>query len=986
MTFDIQATRDHLRKMDFRALFNELGWNNPKNPLPHDVFDAVLPYTRRQIAELGNVPIFEITPFDGKIPDAKLRKAIYEHILLDFHENLLIFLDLERTQSLWYWIKRELDGKKRYIREHLYVQGQPGDLSLGKLEAMTVDASELNETGDTSVVDVINKLKRAMDTERVTRRFFEAYKQEHERLMHYIRGIDDAYDQRWYASVLINRLMFIYFLQRKSFLDKGQTNYLQLKLKEREGKNEYYSVFLKTLFFEGFAKKERSAEANELLGHIRYLNGGLFLQHQIEQKWLDIRVLDEAFMSLFEFLDGYTWHLDDTPGGKDNDISPHVLGYIFEKYINQKSLGAYYTRPHFTEYLCERTISGYLLKEVNALPALPFSEEYRFETLDELLTNLDVRLCHELLFNILPYLSLLDPACGSGAFLVAALNMLIKIYRAITGQIPYLHDSTLDEWLTVAKNDHKSLNYYIKRKIVTENLYGVDIVDEAVEITKLRLFLALAASVSEPDELEPLPNIDFNIMHGNSLIGLLYVNEAAYNRRAQQLSLFEKSYAEVVAEKEVLIARYQAAPESGEDAQKLRSDIQSQRRSALQNLNELLLNNFNALKIKYEEATWNIDKNSPGKSKRRSLQIQDILTLHPFHWSFEFSKVMARGGFNIIITNPPWEVFKPQAKEFFSSRAKPKQISKNKTRIEDFREIRDMLLEDPKTLQAWLEYLSTFPTQSELFRSAPQYSHQISTFNNQRTGTDINLYKVFTEQCYNLLCSEGLCGIILPGGIYNDLGAKGLREMLIGQTKITGIFGFENRKRIFEDVDSRQKFVVLTFQKGGETQHFPAIFMRQDDNELERFPSQESLKMQVELVHRLSPNSLSIMEFNDMIDLLIVEKMNKHPLLGNKTEGAWKLELSSEFHMTGDSHLFENVQGSDSIPLYEGKMMHQFTCQLRSPRYWIDAHTGREELADQEVGRIEKDIRRLWAWRTTTRRSIHRSKIATAIYSFWEIS
>jgi hypothetical protein len=135
--------------------------------------------------------------------------------------------------------------------------------------------------------------------------------------------------------------------------------------------------------------------------------------------------------------------------------------------------------------------------------------------------------------------------------------------------------------------------------------------------------------------------------------------------------------------------------------------------------------------------------------------------------------------------------------------------------------------------------------------------------------------------------------------------------------------------------------------------------MRQDDNELEHFPSQESLKLLVELIHRLSPNSLSIMEFNNLIDILIVEKISKHPFLGDKTDDTWKLELSREFDMTNDSNLFEGVQGSTSLPLYEGKMMHQFTHQRRGPRYWIDAGTGRKELIDKEIGRIEKNIYKL---------------------------
>src|SRR5437763_1704556 len=119
--------------------------------------------------------------------------------------------------------------------------------------------------------------------ERVTKRFYEDFKREQERFLHDIQGIDDERDRRWYASVLLNRLMFIYFLQRKLFIDNGNVDYLQGKLAESRdrGTDRYYSEFLKLLFFEGFAKPEdeRSDAAKRLLGSVVYLNGGLFLLH-----------------------------------------------------------------------------------------------------------------------------------------------------------------------------------------------------------------------------------------------------------------------------------------------------------------------------------------------------------------------------------------------------------------------------------------------------------------------------------------------------------------------------------------------------------------------------------------------------------------------------------------------------------------------------------------------------------------------------------
>src|SRR5262249_37057094 len=160
--------------------------------------------------------------------------------------------------------------------------------------------------------------------------------------------------------------------------------------------------------------------------------------------------------------------------GKPDEINPDVLGYIFEKYINQKEFGAYYTRPEITEYLCEHTIHQLILDRMNAnaevdIPGLPPAR--RYDSLPDLLLDLDAPNCRRLLYDVLPKLSLLDPACGSGAFLVAALKTLVNVYSAVTGRIEYLSDPSLRRWLEDTRKDHRSLNYHIKRKIITENLF-----------------------------------------------------------------------------------------------------------------------------------------------------------------------------------------------------------------------------------------------------------------------------------------------------------------------------------------------------------------------------------------------------------------------------------------------------------------------------------------------------------------------------------
>ena len=179
--------------------------------------------------------------------------------------------------------------------------------------------------------------------------------------------------------------------------------------------------------------------------------------------------------------------------------------------------------------------------------------------------------------------------------------------------------------------------------------------------------------------------------------------------------------------------------------------------------------------------------------------------------------------------------------------------------------------------------------------------------------------------------------------------------MLFGETEITGLFGFENRKIIFEGVDSRFKFVVLSFRKGGETKSFPTAFMRHNVAELVEFPNKGALKMNVELVKKLSPDSLSVMEFKNETDIQIAEKMLKFPLLGEKFEDKWNLVLSNEFHMTNDSHLFKTEDGEGRLPLYEGKMIHQFTHTWGKPKYWIEKEIGRKAL----LGRNKEENQKL---------------------------
>lgn len=943
MTLNLASACDALQRLNYQKLYlNELGWNaSPDLKLPDiDVKEGF--YSFNPIAEMSGIFIIEVYPRfpSGKIPEVESRKKIALDLARIAPNHLLIFLNGTRTQSLWHSNGSANDCPS--LQEYVYTKNQAGERALGKLESMLFEfaAGDKHRSG---IYELANKLKNALNGASVTKRFYGDFNRLRNDFTEYVRGIDDERERRWYVSLLLNRLIFIYFLQRQAFLDGGELDYLQKKLlyvQKVYGPDQFYTIFLRLLFFEGFTKPRETwnEEARSLLGRIQYLNGELFSMHSIEQKWPDISIPDRAFTKLLELFSRYHWNLKDTPSGMENELRPHVLGSIFEKYINQKSFGAYYTPSEITEYLCERTIHEYILQKMNTYEVhTPAGEStcHRLTNLGDLLLNLDASQCRKLL-GLLPTIHILDPACGSGAFLVSALYTLVDIYSILISRIETLHDSYLTDWLTRLRSQRAGMNYSIRKRIIAENIFGVDLMEEAIEIAKLRLSLALISSVDTTEQLEPLPRNNFTISSGNALIGFLHLNSENLPRFSRANTYAQR----LIAEKKRLSAQYTGIRQGDEASHTMHITIYRQRQKASRELNNLLLEKFRELCIKYEEATWDESKQALGKTAQRELRIEDIVSLQPFHWGYEFAEIMdGCGGFDIIITNPPWEALKPQAKEFFSLHEHA--ITKKKMRLEDFEQAQSQLLQNEAMRKKWLAYRNTFPYQSAYFRVSSQYPNQISMVNGKKQGTDINLYKLFTEQCYNLLREDGLCGLVVPSGIYTDLGSKQLREMLFSSTRVTGLFCFENSKAIFEGVHRSFKFVVLTYQKGSQTTIFPAAFTRHEINELASFPQHGAQYLSMELIRQLSPSSLSLMELKNERDIAIARKAQQFPPLGEKHAGIWNVSFTRELDMTNDHHLFKTEPGPHRLPLYEGKMIHQFTRTLRLPRYWVEEKEGR---------------------------------------------
>ena len=772
MPVSIEELRPHLWDFDFTGLFVDgLGWNHYQAK-PLAVLVNGREYSLKPVAEKAGFAVFECAPDqDGAVPPYPVRRKIESQVAKSAFEHLVVFADEQQTTQVWQWVKREA-GKPAACREQQFHVGQGGDPLLQRLCQI---AFTLDEESGLKISTVASKVRKALDVEKVTKRFYERFRNELTSFGNFIDGITDQGDRNWYASLMLNRMMFVYFVQKQDFLD-GDPDYLRNRLsmvRSRSGGGrfqQFYRIFLLRLFHEGLGQPEaqRAPGLAALLGEVPFLNGGLFDVHDLERDNPDISIPDEAFERVFDFFDNYRWHLDERPYREDNEINPDVLGYIFEKYVNQKQMGAYYTKEDITGYISRNTVVPFLFDAARKkcpvafgpdggvwrllrddpdryiYPAVghgivwnarqaedpklldgpfdlpgeieagildvskrtgwnrPAPDDYALPTetwrevvarrrryaevraklasgevqeINDLITlNLDVEQFArdviiqsegpELLrafWRAMRGVSVLDPTCGSGAFLFAALNLLEPLYTAcLEGMQGFLddlertgrphHPDALRDFRNVLEQvkRHPSERYFILKSIVLNNLYGVDIMEEAIEICKLRLFLKLVAQLETYDQIEPLPDIDFNIRAGNTLVGftsLEAVRQAmTVTPGGQYRALFEKERAALKRiEEEAEIAstafnqfRSQQTVLGGE----VTADDKVNLRSRLRDLSDEL--------DRYLATEYNVEPGDTDAYETWRIGHQ------PFHWFVEFYGIMHQGGFDVVIGNPPF--------------------------------------------------------------------------------------------------------------------------------------------------------------------------------------------------------------------------------------------------------------------------------------------------------------------------------------------
>ncbi len=385
MSITRQQLKELIIKEEFTEIFLDpvLGWDEaPKRPFNIDINFAEDDYhfNIKYIAQKRGF-IICWTKCD-KMPTKVVRQKLERELSKIYYEHILILTAKDGEQK--WMISHKLDDKPIRLLETGFVDGQTPEAVIQKLNGLAFSMSEEYTLG---IADVSVRAVEAftMNAEEVTKRFYERFSCELKKFRKFINGLQDEIDEEQYAALMLNRLMFIYFIQKKKFLD-GDVNYLKNRLlysKKELGEDKFYQGFYRhfliNLFHHGLGApiESRTNEIKKLIGKVPYLNGGLFDQHALEEEYgADIEITDAAFENLFNFFDEYNWYLDNRPIASGKDINPDVIGYIFEKYINDRAkMGAYYTQEDITGYIARNTILPYLLQQAKKKCAEAFDEE-----------------------------------------------------------------------------------------------------------------------------------------------------------------------------------------------------------------------------------------------------------------------------------------------------------------------------------------------------------------------------------------------------------------------------------------------------------------------------------------------------------------------------------------------------------------------------------------------------------------------------------
>lgn len=521
-------------------LFKKLGYNASAQQLDKD--DLELPSRSAEaiwnaylIADQGKgalqVLLFQLQAEEFSSPSiASSRMRAIAQSLCKRPSNFLLLGTKDYNQLMLVNPRKSFDAQmnlRTSIRKLLIDRTNPTNYDRDRLEAIAarnLDPQELYKVQC-----------EAFDVEKLTKQFYIGYEKLFDSVQKVIKQhnphpyFDDPSRLHQFAQRLLGRIMFLYFLQKKGFLASDRnfltTQYRKLQRTTEPEGTEFYSQVLEPLFFETLNKQRPNFESR--WGQIPYLNGGLFdwdygpgVRDAAGRQTPDHIQLPNSLFdsgstgSILGFFNSYNFTVaENVQGDEDVAVDPEMLGKVFENLLAKEERGqsgTFYTPRGIVHFMCVEVLSRYLADKSGMSPdairqLMELDPDITDANLKQLLSREQARKLKQALEEV----KCLDPAVGSAAFPLGMMQVILSVRQAIARR----------EGMTIERGS-LTISHW-KRDIIANNLYGVDIKPEAIEIAKLRMWLSLVVDVPSIEDLDPLPNLDYKLMCGDSLISTI---------------------------------------------------------------------------------------------------------------------------------------------------------------------------------------------------------------------------------------------------------------------------------------------------------------------------------------------------------------------------------------------------------------------------------------------------------------------------------
>src|SRR3989344_2853685 len=745
--------------------------------------------------------IYSILSFDEKLPvflleATTLAPSFIRSVTNTFDKQYLQFLLIFTagySEIVFVFPDREkVEAGKHKLRLTKLIVDRGDIISKKEYYSVIETLANIRYENEASWRDVWKKWKKAFSVERVTEDFFEDYKSIFFTLRNELHKQNvPRKESHEFTLQFLNRIMFIYFISKKKWLEQPKfiewfwSSYKNLG---KFSSNEFYEKWLKQVFLKAF--NNRSDEIKGLPDGVvkiilsaPYLNGGLFRQNNLDS--LKIEINDRMFQRIFEFFEKYNFTIkEDMPLESEVAVDPQMIGYVYESlaYVgdeiyDRNDLGIFYTPRVEVDFMCKRSLVEYLSKN---LPEIPKEKFYHLifdlpeekEKIEKWFAKGNLwRKLEEALDN----LSVVDPACGSGAFLVGMLNVVAEVYRII-----YKH---MDRSLT---------DFQLKNRITQYSLYGVDVMPWAIHAAELRLWLQLIVETEfKKDELRKhplLPNLNLNLRIGDSLVQ--EIGGISFNLRTNNLKPHLKNKLENLKQEKRKYfenspnARFKTPEEVKAEEIRLFEEIIDERVESLGTDIEVLKNDIKQRGKQtslFGETKGDVEILAKDRQKREEKEkeiqkcreeiekLKKIKVLlrdpekKPFVWDIDFAEIFSeKNGFDIVIGNPPYV-----RQEMIS----PPNKMKSEVTLEDRKEYKEKLINSVKNLFSVIDDLNRKSDYYIYF-----YFHGLGLLN--KTGTF----------CF------------ITSNSWLDVGyGKNLQEFLCKYVPVTAIY--DNPKRSFAHAD-----------------------------------------------------------------------------------------------------------------------------------------------------------------------------------------